>query len=388
MITRFIRSRRRKSKFVSFIDPLFLKDRNKVLFVVKDKTYFSGNIRVTLETFLEQSDKKVYLYKDGKCNTSIQKTLEAKNVTVLSGFSLKAVWHIVTSGVLILSHNPRDTHITQKFKGRKIINLWHGVAIKNIELLMSEIDEEKYKLLLNNSKLYDMIIASSEEDRKTNAKVFGVLLDKVKVTGLPRYEILKDSYHLDGVLKHEEGLIKSIKGDKKLVLYAPTFRECADSPFKQIEPKEWKQLSLFAEKNNFIFAIRPHPYDTVLEYLKNDPNIYVFEASEYTETNLLLRYVDVLIVDFSSIWIDFLLLKRPIIGFAKDYEYYLHRERGFRYNFKSIFPSSFAVAIDDLITYIEIAIHNSKTVEYTKQLRLFHKFNLQENFIKRVLDEI
>ncbi len=99
--------------------------------------------------------------------------------------TLYSAFHILTSGVYT-SHNPRDAHIYRKFKSRKIINLWHGVAIKRIENLMPNISPLKLKQLKNNAKLYDMVIASSKEDKKTNSRAFGVDSDKVKITGLPR----------------------------------------------------------------------------------------------------------------------------------------------------------------------------------------------------------
>ncbi len=386
MLSRFLRNRKRKSKFVSYLDSLFPKDKNKILLVVKDRTYFSGNLRVVLESFLNNTDKKLYIYKDGVCNQNIIKELEILGVVVLSGFSIRAVWHIVTSGLVILSHSPRDAHITKKIRSRKVVNLWHGAVFKKIEFLMDGIDPEKYSLMQNNSTLYDLIVASSKEDKKRIMKAFGVSSNKVSITGLPRYEILKDSYIASFYLKQQENVVKKLKGNRKLVLYAPTFRESSESPLKQITKDEWIKLNRFAEINEIVFGIRPHPYDK--ESINIKDNFYFFRHDDFPETNLLLKNVDILIVDYSSIWIDYLLLNRPIIGFAKDFQKYISNERAFSYDFKSIFPSTFTTTIEDLMMEIKKMLKEDVEINYEQTLKIYHEYNLNDNFREKIYTEI
>ncbi len=386
MIKKLFRSRRSKAKLFSYIDCFFPKVRSKFLFVVKDRTYFSGNLRVMLETYLLHSEANIYIYKDGILSPRLKKELETLGVTILHGFNPYSIWHILTSGIIIFSHAPRDAHITKKCKRRKIINLWHGVAFKTIELLMPNIDKQKLSLLKKNSKLYDMLIASSEQDKITNANAFGVPLDKVHITGLPRYEILKKDYTLGTVLQEEEEKIKKIKGDKKLVLFAPTFRENNVSAIKQISSEEWILLQVFAKQNNILIGIRPHPYDVkhLPEIIKDSNHFCLFENSEFTEVNLLLKHTDILIVDFSSIWIDYLLLHKPIVGFAKDYEWYLHKERGFVYDFDSVFPDTFTMNIKLLIKVLKEKLQCTSPVVYKDALNKFHAYTLEYDYAKAI----
>lgn len=392
MLANIFCSRRSKAKFFYYIDCLFFKNRDKILFVVKDRTYFSGNLRVTLEAYLKNKNEqqRLFVYKDGICSSKIKEELVSLNVTVLDRFTLYTIWHILTSGTIVLSHNPRDVHLSKKYKNRNIINLWHGVSIKNIELLMPNVEEGKLKLLQNNSKLYDMLIASSDEDKKTNQKAFGVTADKVKITGLPRYALLKDDYVLSSVLQDEENAIKKIKVNKKLILYAPTFRENNQSAIEQLSENEWRLLEEFAKKNDVVFGIRPHPYDLMQlpNILDNNPYFYLFEASKFTEVNIILKHTDILIVDYSSIWIDYLLLNRPIVGFAKDYNEYFKKERGFIYDFKAVFPSIFSRNIDCLISIIESELDKESAVIYKNTIELFHKYSLEYNYSQNIYEEI
>ena len=390
MIARILRSRRFKALVLGLVDPLFRKNPNKILFVVKDRTYFSGNLRVVCERYTKENTAQVYIYKDGVCQADIKEELENLGVKVLDGFSLTSMFHIVTSGVMILSHNPRDAHISKKFKQRKIINLWHGVAIKRIENLMPNIPALKQQQLNNNAKLYDLLIASSQEDKKTNTKAFGVESHLVKITGLPRYEILKKDYSLGTLLQEESKKIEVIKKGRKLILYAPTFRESNISAIEQIDEVDWKKLEKFLVKHNLLFGIRPHPYDIkhLPPFIEQSEVFALFESSQFSEPNILLKQSDVLIVDFTSIWIDYLLLKRPIIGFAKDYRHYVENERGFVYNFKSIFPTAFVDSMEQLIKEIELAKEIKEPIEYKETHNVLHDYDLTHDFATDIYRQI
>jgi CDP-glycerol glycerophosphotransferase (TagB/SpsB family) len=389
MIQRVLRSRRLKAMVIGFLDLFFIKNPNKILFVVKDRTFFSGNLRVVLERYLKESSK-LYIYKDGVCPEEIRDELNSLGVVVLERVSFISAFHILTSGVFILSHNPRDAHIYRKFRGRKIINLWHGVAIKRIENLMPNITPLKQKQLKNNAKLYDMVIASSKEDKKTNARAFGVNSSRVKITGLPRYAILQKDYPLKEILKRESKKIEEIKRGRKLILFAPTFREANISAITKITNDEWVKLEKFIAKNYLLFGIRPHPYDIkdLPNFIRDSPHFTLLLSSEFTEANIVLKYSDVLIVDFTSIWIDYLLLKRPIIGFAKDYKHYLEEERGFVYDFNTIFPTNFVDNIDNLIYEIKKSIDIDKPIEYEPTTKTLHDYSLEHDFIENIYNQI
>ncbi len=391
MLRKLFRSRRSKAKLFRRIDCLFPKSARKVLFVVRDRTSFCGNLRVVLEAYAERGGDRLYAYKGEGFAPKEQEELKELMVTALSGFGPLTIWNLLTAGVVILSHNPRDAYISRKCRNRKIINLWHGVAIKRIELLMPQIPPDKLALLKTNSALYDMIIASSQEDRMTNSKAFGAPLEQVRVTGLPRYEILKSSYPASAVLREEEARIARIKGGRKLVLFAPTFREKTTSALEQLGSAEWEKMRGIAEDFGFVWGIRPHPYDIdrLPEEIAAHPNFHLFDCADFTEPNILLKHTDILIVDFTSIWVDYLLLGRPLLGFAKDYDWYLNEERGFVSDFPSTFPAVFTTSIDQLINELTDVLSNPapKTV-YQEALNRFHEYDLTENYVQRAVDAI
>ena len=56
---------------------------------------------------------------------------------------------------------------------------------------------------------------------------------------------------------------------------------------------------------------------------------WVINLNEFTrfEMSSILRSTDILVTDYSSVWVDYLLLDRPIVGFCYDLDSYLN-ERG------------------------------------------------------------
>ena len=383
MIPKKTRSREKKAKIIRSLDWAFPKNTKKVIFVVKKNTEYSGNLRICADLLLRNGQHKLYVYKDDAMPKSIEKALTLQGVTVLKPNLWFTFYHILTAGVFVFSHVPRDAHLSLKNKNRKVLGLWHGVAFKNIESQMISVSDSKMELIKNNAKLYDLMIASSEADKKYIAKSFLVDESIIDIIGLPRYELLKSSYPVDEFLQLQKNKLNNIKLNKKFILYAPTFREKNESAFDQVCDKEWLQLQSYLEKNDVILGLRPHSYDnkkppTITEKMTN---IIWLSQEDFTESNLILQFVDILAVDFSSIWIDFLLLDRPILGFAKDFDNYCNSERGFAYDFEETFPDKFAYDFDEFFTnLVQVVESDDKKKEYKFAKEKFHKHSLNTSF--------
>jgi len=144
------------------------------------------------------------------------------------------------------------------------------------------------------------------------------------------------------------------------------------------------------KSKNLLFGIRPHPYDIkhLPPFIEQSDCFYLFKSSEFTEPNIMLKHTDVLIVDFTSIWIDYLLLHRPIIGFAKDYRHYLEKERGFVFDFDTIFPSVFVDTIKNLIKEIDKTIQIDKSTIYKETTEILHDYDLTHDFAEDIYNQI
>jgi len=383
MLKKIFKSRKKKVLFIKFFDFCLLKNKKKVLIVVKHSVDFSGNLRILVEEFINKADFQVYVYKDGTINSKTKKYLESNNVTVLEGFNFKIVFHILTSGVVIVGHTIRDAYISKKCPNRLVINVWHGVIFKNIELLMKNLTNEKKYLIENNAKVYNAVVASSNTDKIKMAEAFGLGEKNVYINGLLRYEILKKSYKLkDPLLLEEENYIQKLKKNKKIVLYAPTFRETSYDPLSELP---FSDIEKVARKNNFIFCIRVHPYTKISTIYKESEYLLFINNDKCHETNLLLKYVDLLIVDYSSIWIDFLLLNKPIIMFVPDIDSYIEDERDFAYKFDDVIECNLYKDFKKVLEEIPRLLQNNN-ISYSVSKSVFHEYDLQVDFRKKFME--
>ena len=351
------------------------KDARTITFICKRRFGYSGNIRAVCEAFAASGKYRVQLWCEAPLSAATKRSLVEQGIRLLTWFSPLGLWRLVSSGVVVVDHSIRDAYIVRPCSHRTIVNLWHGVPIKNIELGMQQLDSSRKRVIENTAMLYDALIANSPEDRRAMARAFGVDEAVVHATGLPRLDMLTGHHPLASDLAEDRKRLLAKLCGRKLVLYAPTFREHAPSPLAQLTAEDWSALNTVVRACGAVLGLRAHPYDTTPHPYGFDSIISV-RAAEYPETNLVLRDTAVLITDFSSVWVDYILLKRPVLGFAMDRWEYAARERGFIYDFNDVFPGPFSGSVDELARNLKNALAPDRvTPDYSRQTARFHMPN-------------
>nr|WP_255751456.1 CDP-glycerol glycerophosphotransferase family protein [Caballeronia sp. Lep1P3] len=321
---------------------------NRVVFVTRPNVAIAGNLRVVLDALADTATsgtahRELAVFKDGPVAPETAAALAEKGVKVFECFSIEALCFIVSSATVVLSHSARDAFLPGRRRGRRVINLWHGVALKRIELLMEPRGDAQSRtrraLMVRNARLYDALIASSPVDRVVNAQAFGLPFEKVHATGLPRFDYLRADWPLPCDLRRQADALDAQLAGRRLVLYAPTFRETADSPLDWMDSACIDAIRGLCRRMGLLFGLRPHPYEKrPLDTLCDGVDIIDVSPARFAEAALLLRRADALIVDYSSIWVDYLAMRKPILGLVPDYDRYCSEERGFVYTQESVFP--------------------------------------------------
>jgi CDP-glycerol glycerophosphotransferase (TagB/SpsB family) len=339
-------SRRLKVVLGNFLGRFVVPHPRQVAFVTKARVPFGGNLRALADLMLVNKEHDIIVYCDGVIDSETRQWLEAAGATVLSGFNLSNLLVILRSSLVFVSHSIRDAHISHRRGGRRVINVWHGVPLKRIELHMIKEDgggiaPSRIKQMFQNAAVYDQVLACNAHDHAIMAGAFGVPLDKVVVNGLPRFDFMHKGRPLPEDLQAACVRLKELTKGRRIVTYAPTFRESGVSPFALLTNDVKTKLRNFAAENNLVIAIRPHPYD--LAHLKSVlagyEDVFIDASSvQFPEAAVVLRLTSVLITDYSSVWIDYLISNLPIVGLVPDYEHYMTNERGFTHDFKRVFP--------------------------------------------------
>lgn len=259
--------------------------------------------------------------------------------------TLKSYYHLATAHYWI--RNESLGSILKKKKGQIYIQLWHGNgALKHIGY---DVSNEKVRQPLDYVKEWDYYIAKDELD--ANHIITGTGYNKkIEILGMA---CIDTTLKLSKDIKFKENLLDKLKikkrsKNKKIILYAPTFRDfdlekdIIDIPIKK-----------FSEMKDYIFLIRLHP----LVRKKVDHQLFEYEnlinACDYPDASDLLAICDALITDYSSIFYQFCVLNRPIIFYPYDMEKYKKLRGGFYLDYDNELPGPICYNEEELINILK-----------------------------------
>ena len=136
--------------------------------------------------------------------------------------------------------------------------------------------------------------------------------------------------------------------NKKVVLYAPTFRERGavtlpfdpDKLLDALNGKFGTSPEFDEDGNELLKYESDYVILTKLHYLNTLKTQHpaIIDCTEYGEITDLMKISDILISDYSSLILDFALLNKPIVLFQYDYFQYTH-SRGVYFDFEDYLPA-------------------------------------------------
>ncbi|WP_254391721.1 CDP-glycerol glycerophosphotransferase family protein [Terribacillus sp. DMT04] len=274
---------------------------------------------------------------------------------------LKMAYHFATSKIILLDDFYPLIYPLKIRTNSELIQIWHAAgAFKTFGY--SRIGRPGGPSPHSkNHRNYTKAVVSSEGVRKNYSEGFGISLDKVVPTGVPRADIFSDEEYKSYVRNRLFDKYPHLK-EKKVILFAPTFRgngqASAHYPFETLNLKQlYEQLH-----EEYVFLFKIHPF------VKNNLTIpyeyadFFYDFSEYREINDLLLVTDILITDYSSVCFEFALLNRPMLFFGFDVEKYI-QDRDFYYNFFEFIPGPLLKTTDEMIYAIknqEFEMHKIK----------------------------
>jgi CDP-glycerol glycerophosphotransferase len=139
-------------------------------------------------------------------------------------------------------------------------------------------------------------------------------------------------------------------GDRRLILQAPTWRDGELDPTIP-SASDYRRLEEFCERTDSVLVIRPHP-KSVGDYHYSSSRVRVLDASVQPETMPLLWGVDVLVTDYSSILFDFSVTGGPMLYLAPDLEHY-RDTRGLYIDYADICGGALLATWDEVIARMD-----------------------------------
>ena len=367
------------------LDYIYPKNSKLVVFSQANNRY-SDNSRELFKSMCHNDYyKAVWLVDNKKTETKILKDLPGAKIVFR--YTLQGLCLTLSSKYVILSHGFGDMKLYSYVSSNThVIMLWHAITLKNVGILDKKYDLTTInKLISNESSRYSLLISSSSVDKFMISGCFGIDARKALVTGLPR----NDRY-LSSLLKKDFDFINSqieLKIPiniliKKIILYAPTFRDFGITEFFPFEDFNIDVLVDKLIEEDTCLLIRPHQNDFKnqerIKTLADNGSGHILVAGnkEVPDVAELLPFVDIVITDYSSIYIDLLLKDVPPIFIPYDLEEY-ERVRGLAYDYELITPGPKVFTQKDFIVAIEDAFKSAP--KYKEQRifvkKMFHKYD-------------
>ncbi len=252
---------------------------------------------------------------------------------VIRFFTLKAM-ALARAKYIFLNDNFMPMADLNFKKGTVITQLWHGEgALKKIGLHVNQPEEIKKRELRLYSK-YTYLVCSSPAVVPIYAEAFNMPESRVLPLGSARTDALYRPFDYKAERAAFDLKYPECKG-KKLAVYAPTFR---DDPEKDGALMSHFDIDAFNRRfgDEYALIIRLHPQVHAPADLTG-----AVDATGYGNIGQLLQLCDLLITDYSSICMDFVLLRKPCIFYAFDLEYY-NSSRSFYSDYRTLVPGKIA----------------------------------------------
>lgn len=236
----------------------------------------------------------------------------------------------------------------------KLIQLWHGAPLKEIELPLHQrrlqglshlprlILQIQKKIIGRYPDYYALASTSKFFTKKAFSSAFRAR--HFVEYGYPRNDAIligkgdeqrNSSLWINCDLEALQAIDNARSNNLKIILYAPTFRSDLSSPFSD-NILSLLTLNDFANENNILFVMKLHPLMAKQFHTDNLSHIihYAPECDIYPALSLM----DCLVTDYSSIYFDYLLLDRPIIFFPYDFDHYIADERKLLFDYSDMAP--------------------------------------------------
>lgn len=258
-------------------------------------------------------------------------------------FFIKCPYQLATSAYVFQDNIFLPIAFLQFRKKVKVVQLWHGTG--TIKKFGQDVNTGRLKELerLANKSITHLIINSKKWD--SYARIFGVTNDKLQILGMPRTDVF---FSEDKKEEREEQFFMENPNliGKKIILYAPTFRDDQLGKQKlQLDIETW--LKMVPEDT--ILGLRLHPFVADnFQYIGKESERIV-DFSSYNNLNTLLFISSGLITDYSSIVFEYILLDKPMYFYAYDLEEFSDHGRGFYESYEQYVPGIVARTTEELV---------------------------------------
>ena len=378
--------------FALYLSMLFPRDRRTIIFGAWWGNKYDDNSKYLFEYVVKnRPDLNAVWLSD---NDNVVKEIIKKGYPAYHSKSLKAILLALRArySIIVTSWYGGDYgFIVNWFLGGAVfIDLWHGVPLKKImyddEFSLDYLDSFSMKMdriLKGYPRKRHYHFATSEAIVNTYISCFRSDREHVLNLGQARNDYFYN--------EHINPLRERYKG-RKIIVYMPTHRKEGKNKIEVWKLLDLKKINQLCYEKSCLFVIKKHYYHRLeTEPLKDLAYVVDLTNSTYSSQEML-DAADILITDYSSCYIDHLLLNKPQIFYGYDLDDYLANDRGMYENFVENAPGPICTNKNELMSAMENFLEGNdayKTIREKKRDYYYSPCNqcaVAENQLNAIMD--
>ena len=294
--------------------------------------------------------RPVWLSKDDEAVT----TLRSRGYEAYHAHSPTGAYLNLRAGVVVLSQGLQDVNLACS-GGATVVQLWHGAPLKSIawdaEFPARSLPERLVHAYL--LARIDAVVVTSPALVEVFVSAFRIDSDRIVVAGYPRLDALAGPVPGEdvGLDATSAASLSRVADDHHVIAYLPTYR--AEPERRASNHLEFDALERFLEGRDAYLLVKFHPFEDV--DLDGDEHSRILQVPSASDVYPLLRDVDLLVTDYSSVAFDFLMRDRPIVYYPYDLDRY-RGERGFYFEYDAVTPGNRARDFEALLDSMDAAL--------------------------------
>lgn len=337
---------------------------------------------------------------DYKCtfftqNKLVYQELKNKGIPCIMNISLRGIIEIAKCEAVFTTQSIADIRYAFKKSGRKYYYLLHGMPLKKAgeqlkgnyvvrlkegNSIFARAKDYISEVLTLGYTWKDISFLSSCSEFLSEFLQMEHADSPIKILGMPRNDALLQPERMTN-----EKWVEGING-KFIITYMPTHRgfgtgEITPTPFiSRPDIQQWMR------ENNVVLLMKNHPNMIPKLGVCADTDVIKDVTKLRLDPQVCLYHTDVLITDFSSVWMDYLLLRRPVLFYI--YDDFESDDVGTYYDIRTANIGHFCYDENALFELIKKCRYNYKAMVTAEDvLHKYHKY-VDGNSCKRYFDAI
>ncbi|WP_042374871.1 CDP-glycerol glycerophosphotransferase family protein [Neobacillus jeddahensis] len=347
-------------RIIVFLCPI---NENKVVFASYRSNQLDGNLEYIYKELKNTTNKYSFVFIFEKYSSTVFGRLKYYKQMITS------IYHLATSRYFFIDDYFLPVYMINPRSGTEIIQLWHAAgAFKKFghstigKPYGPSLEYLKHIRIHSN---YSKAFVSTDEVIPFFEEAFDMPAKNIYPLGLPRTDYFFETENHNKIKEKFLNDFPELE-NKKLILYAPTFRGKSHQHRSSFNYCINFNVMKKVLGDNYAILVHLHPYMTMNIDENQQHAGFVFQIDGKYAIEEILILSDILITDYSSIIFDYSILNRPIGFYVEDLEEYT-KERDFYYQFENFVPGPLFASSNKLAQWIKNGEFNLDTVSMFKE---------------------